>query len=68
MPGHRSGDRKQIQPGSTLEWCEEVDEVFIHPYRTSYKGNYRYFIPTKMIYPKRITYRPTPVRLAIVNF
>jgi transposase len=28
--GRKSGGQKD-HPGSTLEWCEEVDEVFIHP-------------------------------------
>ena len=28
--GRQSGGQKD-HPGSTLEWCEEVDEVFIHP-------------------------------------
>jgi transposase len=28
--GKKSGGQKD-HPGSTLEWCEEVDEVFIHP-------------------------------------
>ena len=28
--GKQSGGQKD-HPGSTLEWCEEVDEVFIHP-------------------------------------
>jgi transposase len=28
--GRKSGGQKD-HPGSTLEWCEEVDEVFVHP-------------------------------------
>jgi transposase len=28
--GKKSGGQKD-HPGSTLEWCEEVDEVFVHP-------------------------------------
>ena len=28
--GRKSGGQKD-RPGSTLEWCEEVDEVFVHP-------------------------------------
>jgi transposase len=28
--GRKSGGQKD-HPGSTLEWCEEVDKVFIHP-------------------------------------
>ena len=28
--GRKSGGQKD-HPGSTLKWCEEVDEVFVHP-------------------------------------
>ena len=28
--GRKSGGQKD-HPGSTLEWCEEVDEIFVHP-------------------------------------
>jgi transposase len=28
--GRKSGGQKD-HPGSTLEWCEEIDEVFVHP-------------------------------------